>query len=527
VARPYNASSDFIDRHLEEGRGSKIALREAGRETSYAQLASRVNRAGNALQSLGIQMEQRVLVCLLDSIDFPAVFWGAIKMGAVPVPVNTLLSTKEYDFLLRDSRARVLVVSGALLEKFEPILPGQPFLQQVIVASPAPAATSGHLNLDDVLARARPELQPAPTSSDDVAFWLYSSGSTGMPKGAMHLQTDLLETARLYGQGVLGIRPSDVVFSAAKLFFAYGLGNAMSFPFSVGATSVLMPERPIPASVMKVLQEYQPTIFYGVPTLFAAILADPENERGRGSPRLRLCVSAGEALPKDIGERWRERFGVDILDGLGSTEMLHIFLSLRPDDVRYGTSGKPVPGYELAIVDEQDQPVAPGELGELKVRGPSSAIGYWNNRTKSLATFRGGWTFTGDKYQQDKDGYYVYGGRSDDMMKVSGQWVSPAEVEAALIGHQAVLECAVVGHPDENQLLKPKAFVVLKQSVQPTTSLAEELQRFVRERVAPHKYPRWVEFCESLPKTATGKIQRFKLRELTDERASRGGRPSA
>jgi len=512
IPREYNAASDLIDRNVLEGRGRKVALREAGRQTTYAQLAERMNRAGNALRSLGLQMEQRVLLCLLDTVDFPALFWGAIKIGAVPVPVSTLLSTKEYDFLLRDSRARALVVSSGLLEKFEPILGGQPFLQSVLVAGDSSPQTGGRHNLDSLLASASPELNAAPTSCDDVAFWLYSSGSTGTPKGAMHLQSDLLYTARLYGQGVLGIRPDDVVFSAAKLFFAYGLGNAMTFPFSVGATSVLLAERPTPASVMRMLQEFQPTIFFGVPTLYASILSDPANDRSRGSPRLRLCVSAGEALPKEIGERWQQRFGVPILDGLGSTEMLHIFLSLREGDVRYGTSGKPVPGYELAIVDEEDRPLPQGQLGELKVRGPSCAVAYWNNRPKSLATFRGGWTFTGDKYLLDGDGYYVYCGRSDDMIKASGQWVSPVEVESALIGHPSVLEAAVVGKADENNLIKPKAFVVLKQGNPSSPALAEELQQFVKSRLAPHKYPRWVEFIDSLPKTATGKIQRFKLR---------------
>ncbi len=513
IPRDYNAAADLIDRNIAEGRGSKPAIREPGSTMTYAELAARMNRAGNALKTLGVQMEQRVLLCLLDTADFPAFFWGAIKIGAVPVPINTLLSSKEYDFLLRDSRARVLVVSSALLEKFEPVLEGQPYLQTVIVSDRgAPKEMGLHQGAESLLAVASPELQPAPTSCDDVAFWLYSSGSTGAPKGAMHLHSHLIATARLYGQRVLGIRPDDVVFSAAKLFFAYGLGNAMTFPFSVGASSVLLAERPTPAGVMKVFQEYQPTLFYGVPTLFASILADPANDRAHGSPRLRMCISAGETLPKDIGERWRERFGVDILDGLGSTEMLHIFLSLRPDDIRYGSTGRPVPGYELAIVDEQDKPVTAGEIGELKVSGPSSALGYWNNRQKSLTTFRGQWTFTGDKYLQNAEGYYVYCGRSDDMMKVSGQWVSPAEVESALIGHPRVLEVAVVGKADENNLLKPKAFVVLKSGAEASSALSEELKAFAKNRLAPHKYPRWVEFVDALPKTATGKIQRFKLR---------------
>jgi 4-hydroxybenzoate-CoA ligase/benzoate-CoA ligase len=506
----YNATADLIERNLVPGRASKLAIVEdGGRQFTYAQLSERINHAGNALARLGLQMEERILLVLQDTADFPTVFWAAIKIGAVPVPVNTLLTPSDYDFFLRDSRARVLVVSRGLLDKVEPVLARQPFLQHTIVSG---GSAEGYPSLESLLEDASEYLDAAPTTADDVAFWLYSSGSTGAPKGAMHLHQSLARTAELYGQGVLGIREDDVVFSAAKLFFAYGLGNAMTFPFSVGATSILLVERPTPASVMRVHREHQPSIFYGVPTLFASLLADPQNGPQNGSPRLRACVSAGEPLPRDIGERWKARFGVDILDGLGSTEMLHIFLSNRPGDVHYGSTGKPVPGYELAIVDDDDRPVPEGELGELKVSGPSSAIAYWNNRARSVRTFRGSWTFTGDKYRRDERGDYVYCGRGDDMMKVSGLWVSPAEVEAALVGHPSVLEAAVVGREDEHGLIKPKAFVVVRPGVDTSPALVEELQRFVKERLAPFKYPRWIEFLDALPKTATGKIQRFKLR---------------
>jgi|SRR5437660_2251442 len=503
MGAPYNATADLLERNLKSP--ARVAFREAGRATTYGELGERANRAGNALRALGVQMEQRVLLCMLDTADFPAAFWGAMKAGIVPIPVNTLLTTGDYDYLLRDSRARALIVSAALLPKLEPVLQSQPFLQAVVVCG---GRAPGRLSFDELLAQAKPALETAPTTDDDVAFWLYSSGSTGLPKGAMHLHGDLAQTARLYGEGILGMRPDDLVFSAAKLFFAYGLGNAMTFPFAAGASTILLADRPTPQAVMRILQEERPTIFFGVPTLFAAILADPALRDAGG--RLRFCVSAGEPLPKEIGERWRERFGVDILDGIGSTEMLHIFLSLRPDDVRYGTTGKPVPGYEIQIVDEQDRPVQRGEIGELRVRGPSSAVAYWNNREKSLRTFRGPWTYTGDKYTQDSDGYYVYCGRSDDMIKAGGQWVAPAEVEAALIAHPAVLEAAVVAQKDENQLDKPKAYVVLKPGAK---AAPEELQRFCKDRLAPFKYPRWIEFLETLPKTATGKIQRFKLRQ--------------
>ncbi len=516
LPREYNAAEYFIDRHVREGRGGRVALIEDAGEITYGALAERVARAGNALRGLGVDVEQRVLLCLPDGADFVAVFWGALKAGAVAVPVNTLLTTLDYAHMLRDSRARVAVVGASLYPKLQPALRDLPFLRAVVVAGAAPGALPpGTLALEALLRAAAPELDAAPTTPDDVAFWLYSSGSTGAPKGAVHLHQDLVHTAVLYGERVLGVRADDVVFSAAKLFFAYGLGNSMTFPFHAGASTILVPDRPTPRLVMDVLRRRQPTIFYGVPTLFAGILADGANERATGSERLRICASAGEALPREIGERWFRRMGAHILDGLGSTELLHIFLSNRPDDVRYGTTGTPVPGYELRLVDEQGAPVADGAVGELLVKGPTASPYYWNNRAKSLETFHGPWTRTGDKYVRDADGYYTYAGRSDDMIKAGGAWVSPVEVENTLIEHAAVLEAAVVGRDDGQGLVKPAAYVVLRDGVAPTPALAAELQAFVKERLAPYKYPRWVEFIPALPKTATGKIQRFKLRQGT------------
>ncbi|MEO7096084.1 MAG: benzoate-CoA ligase family protein, partial [Polyangiales bacterium] len=349
----------------------------------------------------------------------------------------------------------------------------------------------------------------APTTCDDVAFWLYSSGSTGAPKAAIHLHSHLAQTAELYGKGVLGMTEDDVVFSAAKLFFAYGLGNALTFPLYVGATSVLLAERPTPAAVMRTLVDHEPTIFCGVPTLFASMLADRSLAAAKGSPRLRVSVSAGEALPRHTGMRWRDRFGTDILDGIGSTEMLHIFLSNRPGDIAYGTTGRPVPGYDLELRGDGGVPVPDGEEGALWVRGPSACIGYWADRARTLSTFHGPWTRTGDRYTRDADGRWTYGGRDDDMLKVGGIWVSPFEVESALSAHPSVLECAVVGHDDSDGLTKPRAFVILKAGERVAAS---ELQAFVKAKLAPFKYPRWVEFVDELPKTATGKIQRFKLR---------------
>ncbi len=509
VPRDYNAAHDLVERNLAAGRGGKIAfIDDAGRYT-YADFAVRVNRAANALAALGLGMEDRVMLAHLDAIDWPATFLGAIKAGIVPIAVNTLLTPTDYEFMLNDSRAKALVVSAALLPQFAPVLARCPHLKHVVVSG---ANAPGHARLQDLTVAAGEVFAPAPTTSDDACFWLYSSGSTGTPKGTVHVHSSLVATAELYGRPVLGIRESDVVFSAAKLFFAYGLGNSLSFPLAVGATAVLMAERPSPAAVFDRLTTHRPAIFYGVPTLYAAMLAAPTLPK-RDELRMRVCVSAGEALPADIGRRWTEHFGVEILDGIGSTEMLHIFLSNRPGEVRYGTSGKPVPGYQLRVVDDAGEDCAAGELGDLLVAGPSAASAYWNNRERSRATFIGAWTRTGDKYTCDADGYYTYGGRVDDMLKVGGIFVSPFEVEAALLTHPDVLEAAVVGVPDDAQLVKPKAYVVTKPGLQGSPALAEALKQHVKDRLAPYKYPRWVEFVAELPKTATGKIQRFKLRQ--------------
>ena len=492
--RDYNAADDLVGRNLRAGRAGKTAYIDDAGQCTFGELAARVDRFGNHLLSLGLRMEDRVLIAMHDSIDWPVAFLGAIKAGIVPVAVNTLLTPKDYEYMLADSRAKALLVSAPLKAQFEPFLSRLPFLKHVLVP---PFDLKGNA-----------ELKAAPTTRDDPCFWLYSSGSTGMPKGTVHVHGSLRTTAELYAEGVLGLKESDVVFSAAKFFFAYGLGNSLTFPLHAGATTVLMAERPTPDAVFKRLTEKKPTFFYGVPTLYAAMLASPAFP-DKGKLALRICVSAGEALPPQIARSFRERTGVAILDGIGSTEMLHIFLSNRPGDIRDGTTGKAVPGYELRLVDEQGNDVKQGELGELLIKGSTAASLYWNNRQKSRSTFVGEWTRSGDKYSQDADGYYAYGGRTDDMLKVSGIWVSPAEVEAALVSHECVLEAAVVGKEDEQKLVKPKAYVVLKPGKQATV---EDLQSYVKSKLAPYKYPRWIEFANELPKTATGKIQRFKLR---------------
>jgi 4-hydroxybenzoate-CoA ligase len=507
--RIYNAAVDMVDRHVTAGRSDKPAFIDPGGSMTYGELAARSNRMANLLAAFGIAREARIAVLMLDTNDYPVVFWGALKAGVVPVLLNTLLNAEQYAYMLSDSRAKALFVSPQLVPAVQPILGRLPFLTHVFVAGGQTPPFA--LDLGKELEAQSPAFTPAETCCDETAFWLYSSGSTGMPKGARHVHTGMMETARLYGQGVLGIREDDTCFSAAKLFFAYGLGNAMSFPMSVGATTVLLPERPTPETVFRTLDKHQPTLFYGVPTLYAAMLAAAVE--AKPFPRLRQCVSAGEALPAEVGKAWKAKFGVDILDGVGSTEMLHIYISNRPGDVRYGTSGRPVAGYDIRLVDEKGADVAEGEVGELLVKGASAADGYWNQREKSRRTFEGEWTRSGDKYTRDAEGYYTYQGRTDDMFKVSGIWVSPFEVESALISCEPVLEAAVVPKEDADGLLKPKAFIVLKPGKSADASLTPALQEHVKQRAGPWKYPRWIEIVDSLPKTATGKIQRFKLRD--------------
>jgi benzoate-CoA ligase len=504
----YNFAADILQRNLAAGRAGKAAFIDARGTWSYGALAERAERFGAILRDLGIQREQRILICLLDSIDWPTAFLGALKAGVVAVPVNTLLTEDDYQFMLAHSRAKLLVVSEALYPKFANLIGSCPDLEHVIVSGDN---AFGHRQFEDLLDRSSPLASSPDTSCDDIAFWLYTSGSTGKPKGAVHLHGNLKLTHDLYGGPVLGLQESDLCYSVAKLFFAYGLGNALTFPMSVGATTVLLADRPTPESVAALLRRHPISVFYGVPTFYAAFLASdaaPESSE----LQLRRCVSAGEALPSDLGRRWLERYGVDILDGLGSTEMLHIFLSNRPGEVRYGTTGKPVPGYDIKLLGDDGAPVKRGEMGELLVRGPTSAIMYWNNRAQSRTTFLGEWTRSGDKYVEDEEGFFVYCGRGDDMLKVSGMYVSPFEVEAALLSHPEVLEAAVVAWADGEGLIKPKAFIVLRAGVEARSGMAEALQEHVKSRLAPFKYPRWIEFRSELPKTATGKIQRFKLR---------------
>lgn len=493
-------------------RSAKTAYIDDRRRMSYGELDESIRRFAAGLLASGIRREERILLVMHDSVDLPVAFLGALFAGVVPVPANTLLPAEDYAYMIGHSSARAVVVSQALLQCVTQALEQTKASSRPEVIVSGAVTGVGQRTMEDLL-RQEPLAAEAyaDTCADDFAFWLYSSGSTGRPKGTVHSHGNLFWTAELYAKNVLGIRTDDVVFSAAKLFFAYGLGNGLTFPLSVGATTVLMAERPTPQAVFKRLTEHRPTIFYGVPTLYVLMLA-ADDLPAREAVALRVCTSAGEALPREVGEKFHRHFGCEILDGLGSTEMLHIFISNPGGAVRYGTSGLPVPGYEIELRDESGRPTARGEVGDLYVKGPSAALLYWSNREKSRTTFLGDWLKSGDKYSQDEAGYYCYAGRSDDMLKVSGQYVSPIEVENVLIEHPAVLECAVVGKPDGDGLVKTAAFVVPAKGHAGSSQLADDLQTFVKGRLAPHKYPREINFVVELPKTATGKIQRFKLR---------------
>ena len=511
MAQSDNAAMRFVDLHLAAGRADKTAFIEVDgdqRHLTYGALAAGTGVVATAMMAAGLRREERAAMLLLDTIDYTQLFWGALKAGVVAVPLNTLLSTSIYDAILRDSRASALFVSAALYPVVAPVLGDNPWLRTVVVVGGA--APDGTTGFDDFIAGHAP-VDCCDVSPDDVAFWLYSSGSTGQPKGVTHVHRSLGATADTYGAGVLGVRENDLVYSAAKIFFAYGLGNAMTFPMSVGATTLLFAGRPTPDGVIDILASHHPTLFCGVPTLFSAMLAQLEASDVPDTA-LRLCISAGEALPEATGKGWRTKMGVDILDGVGSTEMLHIFLSNREGDVAYGTSGVAVPGYDLRLVAEDGAEVTTGEIGELLVAGESGAEGYWNQRDKSRATFEGIWTRTGDKYERRADGRYIYCGRTDDLFKVSGIWVSPFEVEQSITAHEAVVEAAVVAAADDDGLLKPKAFVVLKDGAD-ADGIDKSIKALVQEDIGKWKYPRWVEVVDDLPKTATGKIQRFKLRD--------------
>src|SRR5262245_7163733 len=510
VPEGFNAAVHFLDRHVAEGRGGRTAFRFDGRAVTYGEIALRANRLGNALLSRGVQMEQRVLLALPDRPEFAEAFWGTMKIGAVPVPVNEALPAEDLAFLLQDSRARAVVASATAAAAILTVRGGCPALETVIAVG---GRRRGALEYERLLERVSPELAPADTSRDDVALWGYTSGSTGRPKAAVHLHHDLVYSAELVGRGTFGIGPDDLIFSASKLHFAFGLGNSLYFPALVGAASLLVPERLEAERIFELIEVERPTVLFAVATVYRRLLQVAGAERRFDLSSLRLCVSSGEALPPALFHGWKSRFGHELLDVLGSTEALHDYIANRPGEARAGSSGRIIPGYEARLVDDAGRPVALGMIGQLLIKGDSTAPCYWNRHERTKATMLGDWLRTGDMFYEDTDGYYYFCGRTDDMLKVGGMWVSPTEVETCLGEHAAIAEVAVVGRGDADGLTKPHAYCVLREGMAGSDALAAELRESVRSRVGGYKAPRWLDFVAELPKTATGKLQRFALRQ--------------
>jgi benzoate-CoA ligase family protein len=511
IPQYYNITTKLVDENVEKGMGDKVAVFFKDDIYTYRDIQRYINRVGNALHILGVRTEDRVTLVMNDSPEAMACFFGIIKIGAIPIPISYMYTMHDYRYLLNNSRARTLIAHEEFIEEIEGWREKYLYLENTIVVGNKSRAF--HIPFHDIVNRCSDELDVAYTTIDDPAFWNYTSGSTGVPKGAVHLQNDVITCIDNYAKGILGITHDDILFSASKSFFAYGLGNSFFYPFGTGSSVVLLAERSLPEIIYKTIDKYHPTVFFGVSAIYANLLQVADAEKQYDLSSLRICTSAGEALPKEIFFEWKKRFGLEILDGIGSTELLHIFISNRPGDVKPGSSGKIVPGYAARIVDDQLKDLPDGEIGTLHVKGESIASYYWRHSVKTKTSMLGEWFNTGDKYYRDEDGYFYYCGRGDDMLKVGGIWVSPVEIEDSLISHPAVFQAAVVPKKDKHNLTKPKAFVILNEGYKASDELEKELQIFVKKTIAPYKYPRWVEFVKELPMTSTGKIQRFKLRE--------------
>lgn len=512
-AAKYNAATIFVDRNVLEGKGEKVAIYYEDERITYREIMERVNQTGNALKEIGVGMEDRVMILLFDCPEFAYTFFGAMKIGAVPIPTNTMLKPIDYEYLLNDSRAKVIVVSTELVSNIMTIRHNLKYLRHIIVVG---SPVDDFQSFDIMIKGKSTELEPADTCSDDPAFWLYSSGTTGSPKGAVHLHHDMAYSAEHVGRGVFQINENDRTFSVGRLFFAYGLGNGLYFALYAGASTILTSNRPTPEHVLEVITTYKPTLFFSIPTSYMGMLQVEGAMEKYDLSSIRYFVSSGEALPKTVFERWFEKYNIEILDAIGSTEALHIFICNRPGHIRVGSTGKVVPGFEAKIVDEDGNGLPLGEVGTLMIKGDSVAAYYWNKHQKTKKTFIGEWVNTGDRYYQDEDGFFWYVGRGDDMLKAGGIWVSPIEVENTLMAHPAVLETAVIGSSDQDGLIKPKAFIVLNEGFESTAELAAEISQFVKNKIAPYKFPRWIQFVSELPRTASGKIQRYKLRQLDD-----------
>jgi benzoate-CoA ligase family protein len=509
----FNMADYFLYHNLEEGRENKVCLYFEDREWTYGQVARLSNQTGNALRECGANIEDRVLMVLPDCPEFVWTWFGAARIGAVITMVNPLLPTADYEYYLDYTRAKVAVVHESLLNTFAEATANARYLRSVLVVGGNAEPTRGRpfwTNFDAAVSSASDECQPADTRRDDIAIWLFTSGSTGHPKGAVHLQHDLPFNTEVFAKATMGVSADDLTVSVPKLFFGYATGTNLLFPFAVGGATALFAERSTAEKMFEVIKRYQPTILTTVPTMINSMLNLPGAAPDDLSS-LRFCYSAGEALPKELYERWMNAFGVDICDGIGSAEMFHIYITNRPGEIKPGSLGRIVDGYEAKIVDADGKEVATGEMGTLKIKGDSAALCYWNAHEKSKETFAGDWCTTGDQFHVDEHGYYWYHGRTDDMLKVSGVFVAPAEIENCLLQHEAILECAVIGHESDG-LVKPKAFVVLRESFERGDQLAEEIKRFVKTRIAVYKYPRWIEFVDSLPKNDRGKIDRKQLK---------------